>query len=69
MMEDGLFAKYPCDAIFAMHNIPGHPQGKLLLRDGAAMASSDRYHPRRLRRPWRHAALRGRPGGREVLPS
>ena len=41
MMEDGLFAKYPCDAIFAMHNMPGHPQGKLLLRDGAAMASSD----------------------------
>ena len=41
MMEDGLFAKYPCDAIFAMHNMPGHPQGQLLLRDGAAMASSD----------------------------
>jgi hippurate hydrolase len=41
MMEDGLFAKYPCDAIFAMHNMPGHPQGRLLLRDGAAMASSD----------------------------
>ncbi|MBO9678277.1 MAG: amidohydrolase [Acidovorax sp.] len=41
MMEDGLFAKYPCDAIFAMHNMPGHPQGKLLLREGAAMASSD----------------------------
>ncbi len=41
MMEDGLFDKYPCDAIFAMHNMPGHPQGRLLLRDGAAMASSD----------------------------
>ncbi|MGH6638955.1 MAG: M20 aminoacylase family protein [Polaromonas sp.] len=41
MMEDGLFDKYPCDAIFAMHNMPGHPQGQLLLRDGAAMASSD----------------------------
>ena len=41
MMEDGLFSKYPCDAIFAMHNMPGHPQGHLLLRDGAAMASSD----------------------------
>ena len=41
MMEDGLFTKYPCDAIFAMHNMPGHPQGKLLLREGAAMASSD----------------------------
>ncbi|MPT57125.1 MAG: amidohydrolase [Alcaligenaceae bacterium] len=41
MMEDGLFTKYPCDAIFAMHNMPGHPQGHLLLRDGPTMASSD----------------------------
>lgn len=41
MMDDGLFTKYPCDAIFAMHNMPGHPQGRLLLRDGATMASSD----------------------------
>jgi len=41
MMEDGLFDKYPCDAIFAMHNMPGHPQGHLLLREGPAMASSD----------------------------
>ncbi|WP_431273504.1 M20 aminoacylase family protein [Variovorax ureilyticus] len=41
MMEDGLFDKYPCDAIFAMHNMPGMPQGRLVLREGAAMASSD----------------------------
>ncbi|MGJ7507249.1 M20 aminoacylase family protein [Variovorax sp. GT1P44] len=41
MMQDGLFDKYPCDAIFAMHNMPGIPQGRLLLREGAAMASSD----------------------------
>jgi hippurate hydrolase len=41
MMEDGLFDKYPCDAIFAMHNMPGVPQGRLLLREGPAMASSD----------------------------
>jgi len=41
MMEDGLFLRYPCDAIFAMHNMPGQPAGHLLLRDGAAMASSD----------------------------
>ena len=42
MMEDGLFNKYPCDAIFAMHNMPGVTQGHLLLRDGPARASSDR---------------------------
>jgi hippurate hydrolase len=41
MMDDGLFDKYPCDAIFAMHNMPGVPQGRLVLREGAAMASSD----------------------------
>ncbi len=41
MMDDGLFDKYPCDAIFAMHNMPGIPQGRLVLREGAAMASSD----------------------------
>ena len=41
MMDDGLFEKHPCDAIFGMHNAPGFPQGKLLFRDGAAMSSSD----------------------------
>ncbi len=41
MMEDGLFQQFPCDAIFAMHNMPGLPQGHLILREGAAMASSD----------------------------
>ena len=41
IMEDGLFERYPCDAIFAMHNMPGIAQGQLVLRDGAAMASSD----------------------------
>ena len=41
MMEDGLFQQFPCNAIFAMHNMPSHPQGHLVLRDGPAMASSD----------------------------
>ena len=41
MMDDGLFTRFPCDAVFAMHNMPGHPQGQLLLRDGPTMASSD----------------------------
>jgi hippurate hydrolase len=41
MMDDGLFDQYPCDAVFAMHNMPGVPQGRLVLREGAAMASSD----------------------------
>jgi hippurate hydrolase len=41
MMADGLFERWPCDAVFAMHNMPGVPQGHLVLREGAAMASSD----------------------------
>jgi hippurate hydrolase len=41
MMEDGLFERYPCDAVFAMHNMPGVRQGHLVFREGAAMASSD----------------------------
>ncbi len=41
MMEDGLFERFPCDAIFAMHNMPGYPQGQLVFRSGPTMASSD----------------------------
>jgi hippurate hydrolase len=41
MMEDGLFDRFPCDAVFAMHNMPGIEQGRFVLREGAAMASSD----------------------------
>lgn len=44
MIQDGLFDKYPCDAIFAMHNAPGVPQGMLVFRDGPMMASSDKVH-------------------------
>ena len=41
MMDDGLFERFPCDAIFAMHNMPGQPPGTLHLREGAMMASSE----------------------------
>jgi hippurate hydrolase len=41
MMADGLFERFPCDAVFAMHNMPGIAQGHFVLREGAAMASSD----------------------------
>ncbi|WP_019938552.1 M20 aminoacylase family protein [Bordetella sp. FB-8] len=41
MIEDGLFDLFPCDAVFAMHNMPGHPTGKFGFRPGAFMASSD----------------------------
>lgn len=41
MMADGLFQRFPCDAVFALHNMPGVPAGHLVFRDGPAMASSD----------------------------
>ena len=41
MMDEGLFERHPCDAIFAMHNMPGIPQGHMVMREGAMMASSD----------------------------
>ncbi len=41
MIADGLFDKFPCDAVFGMHNMPGHPQGQLHFHDGWMMASSD----------------------------
>ena len=42
MMDEGLFSRFPCDAIFAMHNMPGWPAGQFLFRDRVMMASSDR---------------------------
>jgi hippurate hydrolase len=56
MMADGLFKQHPCDAIFAMHNMPGTPVGHLVFRDGAAMASSD-YATVRLHGTGGHGAM------------
>ncbi|MES5098686.1 M20 aminoacylase family protein [Agrobacterium sp. BA1120] len=41
MIDDGLFERFPIDAIFGLHNHPGAPEGTLLLRSGPMMASSD----------------------------
>jgi hippurate hydrolase len=41
MLDEGLFEHFPCDAVFAMHNMPGFPTGKLGFRAGPFMASSD----------------------------
>ena len=38
MVDDGLFKRFPCDAIFGMHNRPGMPLGKFAVRGGAMMA-------------------------------
>lgn len=41
MVEDGLFKLFPCDAIFALHNMPGFPMGQFGFKSGSFMASSD----------------------------
>lgn len=41
MLDDHLFERFPCDAIFAMHNMPGFAEGKFVFFPGAFMASSD----------------------------
>jgi hippurate hydrolase len=38
MVEDGLFTRFPCEAIFGMHNRPGMPLGKFAVRSGPMMA-------------------------------
>jgi len=41
MVEEGLFERFPCDAVFALHNFPGLPAGKFGFREGQFTASSD----------------------------
>ena len=43
MMDDGLFEKYPCDAVYGVHNWPMEPKGKIVMRPGPFMAASDRF--------------------------
>ena len=38
MVKDGLFDRFPCDAIFGMHNRPGLAVGKFQIRTGPMMA-------------------------------
>jgi hippurate hydrolase len=41
MIADGLFERFPIDAIFGLHNHPGMPAGTLLTRSGPMMAAGD----------------------------
>jgi hippurate hydrolase len=41
MIEDGLFDRFPCDAVFALHNDPDIPFGHIALREGPIMAAVD----------------------------
>jgi hippurate hydrolase len=43
MMRDGLFEKFPMEAVFGMHNWPGMPAGAFALSPGPVMASSSEF--------------------------
>ncbi len=40
MIADGLFERFPCDAVYGLHNRPGLPVGRYGLRAGAMMAGA-----------------------------
>ncbi len=41
MVEEGLFEKFPVEAVYGLHNMPGMPVGTVSLREGPAMAAFD----------------------------
>jgi hippurate hydrolase len=43
MINDGLFEKFPMDAVYSMHNWPGTPVGKFHISAGPVMASSNEF--------------------------
>ena len=57
MIRDGLFERFPCDAVYALHNWPGLPLGAAQTRPGPIMAAADRFE----------LVVRGR-GGHAALP-
>ena len=43
MVEDGLFERFPCDAVYGLHNWPGIPTGEFAVMPGPMMASFDSF--------------------------
>ena len=43
MIRDGLFERFPVDAIYGMHNWPGMPAGTFAIKDGPCFASSNEF--------------------------
>ncbi len=57
MIDDGLFDRFPMNAVFGMHNMPGLPAGHFAARKGAIMTSEDVFE----------ISIRGR-GGHASMP-
>ncbi|MEP6824091.1 MAG: M20 aminoacylase family protein [Ramlibacter sp.] len=57
MIKDGLFEKFPMEAVFGMHNWPGNQVGKFAVSAGPVMASSNEFK----------ITIRGK-GGHAALP-
>ncbi len=57
MMRDGLFEKFPMEAVFGMHNWPGMAAGSFAVSPGPVMASSNEFK----------ITIRGK-GGHAALP-
>lgn len=43
MIRDGLFERFPMDAVFGLHNWPGYPVGSFAVSAGPVMASSNEF--------------------------
>ncbi|TDJ69987.1 MAG: amidohydrolase [Proteobacteria bacterium] len=56
MMDDGLFERFPMDAVYGMHNWPGQAVGKMATRIGPIMAAMDIFEIKIIGRGG-HAAL------------
>jgi amidohydrolase len=57
MLDEGLLERFPCDAVYALHNWPELPLGHARTRPGPIMAAADRFD----------IVLRGR-GGHAAQP-
>ncbi|RVT89630.1 amidohydrolase [Rhodovarius crocodyli] len=43
MVEDGLFRRFPCDAVYGLHNLPELPLGTVAIRPGTVLAAVDYF--------------------------
>ena len=57
MVKEGLFDRFPCESIYALHNWPALPAGKMAVRPGPVLAATDEMR----------ITIRGR-GGHGAMP-